>query len=89
MTLRFKTWVKRYKPLRDELGLVRSFETYVKEDIDFIKQQNPLCVWTEISSDDNRVDVIVSGCRIVNRISYFVTEIPFEEGEYVEVYSPY
>lgn len=51
------------------------FETYGKE-LDFVKAQEPNKIWTYCDGDDNGT-YIFQGMRIVNRIGYFITSVPF------------
>lgn len=47
------------------------FETYGRE-FEFVRQQNPLCVWT-VLEDDNGYGAIASGYRHVNRLGYLIS----------------
>jgi hypothetical protein len=52
------------------------FETYDKE-LAFVKAQDLDRIWT-YCDDDNGGTSIFQGMRIVNRIGYFVTTVPFD-----------
>jgi hypothetical protein len=52
------------------------FETYGKE-FEFVKIQNPSHVWTLVESDNKLY--VCSGFHHVNRLGYFVTQLPWEE----------
>jgi hypothetical protein len=52
------------------------FETYGKE-LEFVKAQDPNRIWTYCDGDDSGT-YIFQGMRIVNRIGYFVTTVPFD-----------
>jgi hypothetical protein len=52
------------------------FETYGKE-LDFVKAQDPNRIWTYCDGDSGDT-YIFQGMRIVNRIGYFVTTVPFD-----------
>lgn len=77
-------WEKAYKPIfnhidehasfQDESGKGIMFETY-GEEVEFVKSQNHDCIWTYVTGDNNS-SLLVSGYAFVNRIGYFVTEIP-------------
>jgi hypothetical protein len=79
----WKAWEEKYKPIKnkfrkdpDEL----SFETY-GEELEFVKSQDPRYVWTNVQGDMS--DLIVAGYSYVNRLSYYITEVPWEnEDEY-------
>lgn len=76
-------WAEKYKP--EENHIVTSnelmFETY-GEELEYIKSLDPKYVWTSVQGDMS--DLIVAGFAYVNRLCYYVTEIPWEdEDEYV------
>jgi hypothetical protein len=50
------------------------FETY-GDEVEFVKSQNPDCIWMYGDGDDGG-SYIWNGWHIVNRIGYFVTEVP-------------
>lgn len=90
MRISDEEWTVTYKPIKNPVTADAScdgemFETY-GDDLAFVMNQNPLCVWTYVD-DDNGIPCIVSGYHLVNRIGYFVTENPFEEGSdiYVDI----
>ena len=58
------------------------FETY-DEELEYVKQQDSVRVWTLLSGDDG--DFIASGFHFVNRLGYFITKHPVPEGVDVEV----
>lgn len=76
-------WLEKYKPLKDSFGEVRIFETYGAE-VEFVKSQDPLKVWTLL--DDGEGEVIISGWHFINRVSYYIAELPFGENEEVWVF---
>jgi len=77
----FEEWSEQYKPIRNHLAPARNcydgmmFETYGKE-LEFVRNQPEVNVWTLINWE--REDLLIPGFHIVNRLGYFVTEIPFE-----------
>jgi hypothetical protein len=78
-------WEKKFKPIknhfRDPQHEEIAFETY-GEEWEFIKAQDPKTVWTNIQGDMS--DLIVAGVAYVNRLQYYITEIPWEnEDDYV------
>ena len=77
-------WFNTFKPLPNLIDPNASFndgeqgymfETYGKE-LDFVKVQEPNRIWTYCDGD-NGGTYIFQGMRIVNRIGYFVTTVPF------------
>jgi hypothetical protein len=81
----FNEWCLKYQPMDNHIDMntvTDKFETYGK-DLDFVRSQDPKCVWTLVDGDDGNL-YISSGYHLVNRINYFVTAVPFE-GEYMDV----
>ena len=76
-------WFEKFKPIEnptadsglhiDNVGYM--FETY-GPDHDKVVAANPACVWTLLDCDN--VEVIGEGYHWVNRIGYFITEVPAE-----------
>ena len=60
----------------EELFPDDKFETYGAE-LEFVRAQDPRNIWTLVDGDDGNL-YIVSGYHLVNRINYFVTEVPYE-----------
>tara|TARA_R110000824_G_scaffold167730_2_gene344763 strand:+ start:121 stop:453 length:333 start_codon:yes stop_codon:yes gene_type:complete len=54
----------------------RMFETY-GDELNFVEDHDPSNIWTLI--EENGVLSISSGKHMVNRVGYFVTEIPCHE----------
>ena len=81
-------WEEKYQPLKNHIdkgnGIFENdkFETY-GEELDFVRAQDPSYIWTLVDGDDGNL-YIVNGYHLVNRINYFVTNLPFE-GEFLEV----
>ena len=78
-------WFDTFKPLPNLIDPDASFsdgeqgymfETY-GEELAFVKSQDPNRIWTYCDGDD-RGTYIFQGMRIVNRIGYFVTTVPFD-----------
>ena len=64
------------------------FETYGVE-LEFIRTQNPACIWTFLQGDDGQ-DLIASGYRFVNRINYLISVEPVPDSTTYEVqFDPY
>jgi hypothetical protein len=69
-------WYDTYKPILTDHGDLRVYETY-GTDLEFIEsiiEDNR--VWTFIDGSD--YSVITNGMFFVNRLNYYVTEIPWE-----------
>lgn len=90
--MNFEQWEKTFKPkfnhldnnasFQDENGNGIMFETYGKE-FEYVKEQDPRYVWTYGDEDGS---YIIAGRRFVNRLGYFVCEIPWSnEWETIEL----
>jgi hypothetical protein len=77
-----EAWDEKYKPQVNHFDGTDKFETY-GEELDFVRAQDPRCIWTLVDGDDGNL-YIVDGYHLVNRINYFITEVPFE-GNFLEV----
>jgi len=74
----FSAWEEKFKPIKNHFRNdpdETMFETY-GEEWEFIKSQDPRYVWTNIQGDYS--DLIVAGVAYVNRLHYYITEIPWE-----------
>lgn len=67
-TLTWEEWVKQYQPSDIQ------YETY-GDDWEHIKSLDEHHVWTLIDGDGK--SVLISGRAFINRLSYYVTEIPW------------
>ena len=80
----FDEWVETYKPItnhidpnasfQDEEGNGLMFETY-GDEVEFVKSQSPDKIWMYGDGDDGG-SYIWSGWGFVNRLGYFITEVP-------------
>ena len=80
----FDEWVKVYKPIynhldnnasfQDETNQGMMFETY-GDEVAFVKEQDGSHIWMYGDGDDGG-SYIWSGWGFVNRIGYFITEVP-------------
>ena len=74
--LEYEEWYEKYKPIETDHGDLMVYETYGK-DLEFIQsiiEDNR--VWTFLDGGD--YSCIVNGAMFVNRLCYYVTEIPWE-----------
>ena len=60
------------------------FETF-GEELEFVRCQHPLTVWTLVDGDDDDLYVL-SGLHFCNRIGYFVSTVPRDDGACIEVH---
>jgi hypothetical protein len=82
--LTMEEWEATYKPIynhidsnasfQDESGQGIMFETY-GDEVEFVKKQDPSKIWMYGSGDDGGT-FIWNGWGFVNRLGYFVTEVP-------------
>ena len=81
--LTYDEWLKKYDIKPNEYGDPANFETY-GDDWDYIKSLDPKLVWTFRDDDDGR-GVITNGIGFVNRLEYYVSKKPWNDGEFIEV----
>jgi hypothetical protein len=75
----FDEWCDTYKPIKNHIDTNASFngemfETY-GDEVEFVKQQDPAHIWTYGDGDDGG-SYVWNGWSFVNRIGYFITEVP-------------
>lgn len=72
----YEEWEVKYKPIPNHItGECCSFETY-GDELAFVCSQDPNTIWTEMDGDNGVY--LVSGYHYVNRIQYYVTEVPWQ-----------
>lgn len=84
--LNYGDWHDQFKPVKNHLDRGAAsegtmFETY-NEELDFVREsaeKDELKVWTLMDSEEDDDAVIVEGYHWVNRIGYYVTEVPAEK----------
>ena len=81
-------WFNTYKPIKNNLVENSSFdghmfETY-GEEVEFVKAQDENRIWMLGDGDDGGM-YIWSGWGFVNRIGYFVTEVPFPDNTTIQI----
>jgi hypothetical protein len=81
-------WFNTYKPIKNNLVESSSFdghmfETY-GEEVEFVKAQDENRIWMLGDGDDGGM-YIWSGWGFVNRIGYFVTELPFPDNTTIQI----
>lgn len=86
-TVTFEEFVEQYKPVKNQIetnapydGLM--FDTF-GEELTFVKASDKF-VWTLVDSD-NEESYIIPGYHFVNRLGYFLTELPFEDDVEVDL----
>jgi hypothetical protein len=81
-------WFDTYKPIKNTIESNSSFgghmfETY-GDEVEFVKTQDPNRIWMLGDGDDGGM-YIWSGWGFVNRIGYFVTEVPFPDNTIIQI----
>ena len=81
-------WFNTYRPIKNSLDMNSSFdghmfETY-GEEVEFVKAQDENRIWMLGDGDDGGM-YIWSGWGFVNRIGYFVTEVPFPDNTTIQI----
>lgn len=85
VSMTWSEFVDFFRPIRNIFSNdpdSNMFETYGRE-LDYVNAQDPHYVWTYIDSDGG--SVTVEGFHYVNRIGYFVTEVPWIDGTSYEI----
>jgi hypothetical protein len=77
-------WAKKYKPISNHLVKdpdQQMFETY-GEELEYVKTIESNRIWTYLDGDMS--SLICAGYHFVNRIGYYITEVPWtDEDDYV------
>ena len=88
----FDEWLTTYKPILNHLDENASFqsddggimfETY-GDEVEFVKSQDPAKIWMYGDGDDGG-GYIWSGWGFVNRLGYFVTEVPCPDNTIIQI----
>lgn len=84
----YDEWVDTYKPITNHIDTNASFdglmfETY-GEEVEFVKAQDENRIWMYGDGDDGG-SYLWSGWGFVNRIGYFITEVPFPDNTTIQV----
>ena len=85
----FDDWFEKFKPIenpqiKDE-GNEYLFEDCYEEDKEFIHDRiGSKSIWTRIFGENASV-FLIEGRHLVNREGYYVTEVPYEEGEQYQI----
>jgi hypothetical protein len=84
----YDDFIDTYKPITNHIDTNASFdgmmfETY-GEEVEFVKAQDENRIWMYGDGDDGG-SYIWSGWGFVNRIGYFITEVPFPDNTTIQV----
>lgn len=84
----YDDFVQTYKPIKNHIETNASFDGYMFEtygdEYEFVKSQSPANIWMYGDGDDGG-SYIWSGWGFVNRIGYFITEVPFPENTTIQI----
>ena len=84
----YDEWWETYKPIKNEHSIdsdysgITAFETYGAE-LEFVRSQPENTIWTEMDGDNGVY--IASGYHFVNRIQYYITEVPYDPEHSYEI----
>jgi hypothetical protein len=88
----FDEWCEQYKPIVNHIDNNASFdngeggimfETY-GDEVEFVKSQSPDKIWMYGDGDDG-AGYLWNGWGFVNRIGYFITEVPCPPNTTIQV----
>lgn len=75
----FDEWFDTYKPIPNNIDTNASFDGHMFEtygaEVEFVKKADPAHIWTYGDGDDGG-SYVWNGWSFVNRIGYFITEVP-------------
>jgi hypothetical protein len=92
-TITWDEWEVIYKPMqnphsRDSFFWGKMFETY-EPDIDEVHRVNPNRVWTLVDHNPNSVYLdLIPGYHLVDRLGYFISDVPWEDKDLVVTNDP-
>ena len=77
----YEEWIEAFRPIQNPLAPEGPFDGWMFETYgpEFAKVQaaNPRHVWTLLDAEGS--DIIAAGLHYVNRIGYFITELPWQD----------
>jgi hypothetical protein len=81
-------WFETYKPIPNNIDKNASFDGHMFEtygaEVEFVKKSHPNHIWTYGDGDDGGL-YIWNGWSLVNRIGYFITELPCPENTTIQI----
>lgn len=81
-------WFKTYKPMKNPIDPNASFDGYMFEtygnEVELVKNQDHNRIWTYGDGDDGGM-YIWNGWSIINRIGYFITELPCPDNTIIQI----
>jgi hypothetical protein len=84
----FDEWFDTYKPIKNAIDDNASFDGHMFEtygdEVEFVKSQSPDKIWMYGSGDDGGT-FVWNGWGFVNRLGYFITEVPCPENTHMQM----
>jgi hypothetical protein len=77
--LSYFEWEEQFRPITKPGTDHIAFDTH--DDVAFLKQQTADRIWTLVDCPEINDCVILNGIHWVNRLEYYVTEVPFNEAD--------
>ena len=74
----WKAWEDKFKPIHNQFRKDPDeimFETY-GEEVEFVANYDNKYVWTHLQGDMS--DLVCAGYHYVNRMGYYITEVPWD-----------
>ena len=75
----YEKWLEKYHPVKNPFAADAPYDGCMFEiygvDFEFVRRQPLEKIWT-LLDDGDRNQAIYAGCHYVDRIGYFVTEVP-------------
>ena len=85
VSMTWSEFVDFFKPIKNHFSNDPDnlmFETY-GEELEFVNKANPHNIWTYLDTDGG--SVTVEGFHYVNRIGYYITEVPWIDATSYEI----
>lgn len=73
------TWAEKYKPIPNKFSKQPDelmYETY-GEEVEFVQKADNRYIWTYVDSD--MCSLLLAGYHYVNRLGYYITEVPWTD----------
>lgn len=81
MPMTYDEWAAQFRPIQNpnqDHGFDGTlFETY-GADLEAVQAADSTNIWTLYDGDDNH-NIIMAGMHVVNRVGYFITELPYDD----------
>jgi len=86
MDMTYEEWVDTYKPISDEHGHPKMFETY-GTDLEIVSVVDNSFLWTFVDGGD--YSGYSAGFHFVNRLGYYICQVAWKDEDlYIDLYEP-